>query len=103
MILKLTTIITSWDCNLCIKLLFYGVVEVLECGGNFGFVGDQENPSETSMVINKGHKPSFPRGGNDLGWSPNITIDNSKRSGWLIGLRGIQDSVLFSVYAHITR
>ena len=84
--MKLTTIITLQDCNLCTELCFYGVIEVPKCGGNFGFVGDQKNPSKTSMVINKGHKPSFSRGGSDLAWSPNITMDKSKRSGWLIGL-----------------
>ena len=64
------------------------MIEILKCGGNFGFVGDQENSSKMSMVINKGHKTSFPRGGSDLGWSPNIAMDKSKRSSWLIGLQG---------------
>ena len=86
MVLKLTTIITSQNCNLNIELRFYDVIEVSECGGNFRFVRDQENPSKTSMVINKGHQPSFSRGGSDIGWSPNITMDKSKRSSWLIGL-----------------
>ncbi|KAA0051399.1 hypothetical protein E6C27_scaffold55G001410 [Cucumis melo var. makuwa] len=71
-------ILLGGDCNLCIELDFYGVKEVLECGGNFEFVGDRENPSKTSMVINKGHKPPFPRGGSDLEWSLNITMDKSK-------------------------
>ena len=96
------TIIISQDCNLCIELCFYGVIKVLECRGNVGFVGDQKNPSKTSIVINKGHKPSFSREGSDLGWSPYITMDKSKRSGWL-RVRGKRNSVLFSLYVHITR
>ena len=39
-VLKLTIIITSQDCNFCIELCFYGVIEVLKCGGDFEFVGD---------------------------------------------------------------
>ena len=54
------------------------MIEVPECGGNFVFVRDQENLSKTSIVINKGHKSSSPRGGCGLGWSPNITMDKSK-------------------------
>ena len=100
MVLKLITIITPQDCNLCIELRFYRVIEVPECEGNFRFVGDKENPSKMNMVINEGL--SFPRGGSDLGLSPNITMDKSKM-GSLIGLRGKRDSVLFSLYAHITR
>ena len=102
MVLKLMTNIILQDCNLCIELCFYGVIEVSECRGNFGFVKDHENQSKMSMVINKSHKPSFPGGGSDLGWSTNITMDKSKRSGWFIRLRAKRDLVLFSFYAHIT-
>ena len=41
----------------------------------------RKNPSKMSMVINKGHKPSFFKGGSDPGWSPDITMDKSK--GWV--------------------
>ena len=81
---------------------FNSVIEVSKRGGNFGFVGDQEDPSKTSMLIDKGHKPSIPRG-SDFGWSLNITEDKSKKLGWLIALRGKRDSTLFNLYAHITR
>ena len=37
MVLKLTTIITPKNRNFCIELCFYGVIEVLEYGGNIRF------------------------------------------------------------------
>ena len=30
------------------------------------------------MIINKSHKPPFPRGGNDFGWTPNTIMDEGE-------------------------
>ena len=62
------------------------MIEVLEYGGDLEFVGDEENPSKIGMLINEGNKSPIFRGGSDLGWSPNITMDKSERLGWHIWL-----------------
>ena len=66
MVLKLTTIITPKNRNFCIELCFYGVIEVLEDRVNLKFISDKEDLGKTGMIINKDHKPLFPRGGNEL-------------------------------------
>ena len=45
------------------------MIEVSECGCNFGSVGDEENPSKVDIFINEGNKPPFARGSSDLGQS----------------------------------
>ena len=43
MVLKLTTIITSKNCNFCIKLRSYGVIEVLKDRGDLEFIVDKKD------------------------------------------------------------
>ena len=78
--------ITLMNGNLCIELLLYSVIEVLENRGNLGFISDKEDLGKTGMIINKGHKLLFPKGGIDLEGTPNITMDKGERLGWYIWL-----------------
>ena len=49
------------------------------------------------------NKPLFARGGSDLRWFLNITMDKSERLGWFIWLSGKGDSMLFCPNTYITR
>ena len=60
-VLELSTIVTLQNTNLCIKLRFYGVIEVPKDRGDLIFVRDKKDPGKTSMVINKGDEPLFSR------------------------------------------
>ena len=103
MILKLTTIITLKNCNFCIELCFYGMIDILEYRGNLKFIIDMEDLGKTSMIINKGHKLSFPKRGSDLRWTPNVIVDKDEQSGWFIWLWVKGYSMLSSLNTHITR
>ena len=53
-----------------------------KCGGDFGFVDDEENPSEAGVIINEGNKQPFIRGDNDFGRS-HPTLVWTRVKGWV--------------------
>ena len=86
MVLKLRTIVTPKNCNFCIELRFYGVIEVLENRGSLWFINEKDDLSKTGMNINKGHKPLFSREGSVLCETLNVTVDEGEQLGWFIWL-----------------
>ena len=79
MVLEFSTIITSKNCNFCMKLCFDSMIEVLENGWNLRFICDKVDLGKTGMVIYESYKPPLSRGGGDLGRTPNVTMDEVKR------------------------
>ena len=71
------------------------VVEVFKYFPHLLFLLHQEYPSHSSVVINKGHKPSRTCNAADSGGPPNITLEQREGMRWFIWFNGIGGVSMF--------
>ena len=65
-----SAIVSMESLNCCIKLGTDHVVEINEGLVYLGFIFQEENPSNSGMVINEGHKPLKLGTVGNMRWSP---------------------------------
>ena len=75
------------------ELHFYNVIEALKYKGDLRFISDKEDPGNTGMIINKCHKPPFPRGGTFKGPQTALWIRVNSSVG-LYGYEGKESNVV---------